>query len=67
MMADSDGVIVIRKVLAAQTVERAQARMLREEELARRIRMGEAQWNLVGAADNYEKLGVEEIDVPWAV
>jgi 4-hydroxy-4-methyl-2-oxoglutarate aldolase len=65
VVADGDGVIVVPRRDAAATVERARQRMQREEAHRPEIEAGKHPWDLHGCAQNYSKLGVEEIDGPW--
>jgi 4-hydroxy-4-methyl-2-oxoglutarate aldolase len=65
IVADGDGVIVLPKADAAAIVARALERTQREAAQRAQIDAGAHPWQLHGAAANYEKLDVEEIDAPW--
>lgn len=65
VVADGDGVIVVPRAHAPAVVERARARMAREEAARREIAAGKHPWFLHGCEENYRKLDVEEIDGPW--
>lgn len=65
VVADGDGVIVIPKLEAAATVERARKRMQREEALMPQLKAGAHCWHLHGCEENYRQLDVEEVDAPW--
>jgi 4-hydroxy-4-methyl-2-oxoglutarate aldolase len=62
VVADGDGVLVIPKAQAADAIQGGLARMRKEEEIAARIRNGEAIWDIAGAAESYAKLDVDEVD-----
>lgn len=62
VVADGDGVLVIPKAQAADAIQGGLARMRKEEEIAARIRNGEAIWDIAGPGENYAKLDVDEVD-----
>ena len=66
VVADGDGVLVIPKLLAGETIARARERSKREDDIARSIREGAHVWDLIGAETAYRGLNPEEIDAPWA-
>ena len=66
LVGDGDGVVVVPRSEAAAVVERAIARARREDELATAIRAGAALWGLIGVAQQYAAVHVEETDAAWA-
>ena len=65
VVADEDGVIVLPKRDAAAIVERALERTRREAGQRAEIDAGGHPWHMHGAAANYAKMDIEEIDQPW--
>lgn len=65
VVADGDGVIVLPRRDAPAIVARALARSEREVAQRAEIDAGLHPWHLHGAAANYEKMEVEEIDATW--
>jgi 4-hydroxy-4-methyl-2-oxoglutarate aldolase len=65
IVADGDGVIVVPKMLAMDVVAAAKKRMEREETQRAEIEAGARPWTLYGAAENYARLDVQEIDGCW--
>jgi 4-hydroxy-4-methyl-2-oxoglutarate aldolase len=65
VVADGDGVIVLPKGDAAAIVERALERTRREAGQRAEIDAGGHPWHMHGAAANYAKMDIEEIDQPW--
>jgi 4-hydroxy-4-methyl-2-oxoglutarate aldolase len=65
VVADGDGVIVLPKRDAAAIVERALERTRREAGQRAEIDAGGHPWHMHGAATNYAKMDIEEIDQPW--
>lgn len=65
VVADGDGVIVLPKRDAAALVERALERTRREAGQRAEIDAGGHPWHMHGAAANYAKMEIEEIDGPW--
>ncbi len=63
--ADGDGVVVIPCSEAQAVVTAAQAKMRKEAEFANAIRQGATAWDLSGANQSYEKLGVIECDAAF--
>ena len=62
IVADGDGVICIDKKMASAVVELALTRMKKEDGLAQKIAAGETPWDLSGAAQSYQTLGIEEMN-----
>lgn len=65
VVADGDGVVVVRRDQAAQVVALAQRKMAREAEVATAIRQGATPWDLIGAVQAYDKLSVVEHDAAF--
>jgi 4-hydroxy-4-methyl-2-oxoglutarate aldolase len=65
VVADGDGVIVLPKRDAAAIVAHALERTRREAGQRAEIDAGGHPWHLHGAAANYAKMDIEEIDAPW--
>lgn len=65
VLADGDGVVVIPKDDAQNVIDAAYARMERDEAAIRKIATGGHPWELSGAAAEYARLDVEEIDAPF--
>ena len=65
VIADGDGVVCVPRDDAARVVEGALARMRKEDAGAERIAAGESAWALSGAAAEYARLGVPEIDAAY--
>ena len=65
VVADGDGVIVLPKRDAAAIVDRALERTRREAGQRAEIDAGGHPWHMHGAAANYAKMDIEEIDEPW--
>ena len=65
VVADGDGVVVVRRDQAAQVVALAQRKMAREAEVATAIRQGATPWDLIGAAQAYDKLSLVEHDAAF--
>jgi len=65
VVADGDGVVVIPRRNAAEVVAQAGKRTQREDQLGAAIHGGAHLWHLIGAAESYNKLDVEEINAPW--
>jgi 4-hydroxy-4-methyl-2-oxoglutarate aldolase len=65
IVADGDGVLVVPKATAPQAVEAALARMRAEEAVGARILKGEHVWDINGAAGNYGKLDLDEVDAAF--
>jgi 4-hydroxy-4-methyl-2-oxoglutarate aldolase len=65
VVADGDGVIVLPKHQAAAIVDRALERTKREAGQRAEIDAGGHPWHMHGAAANYAKMGIEEIDRAW--
>ena len=65
IVADGDGVICVPREHAAQSVERALARMRKEDAMAIEVANGAAVWDLSGAAASYAKMDIQEIDAAF--
>ncbi|HYG41553.1 MAG TPA: RraA family protein [Bordetella sp.] len=65
IVADGDGVICVPREQAAQSVERALARMRAEDAMAQEVAKGAAVWDLSGAAARYAEMDIEEIDAAF--
>ena len=65
VVADGDGVIVLPRRDSAAIVERALDRTRREASQRAEIDGGGHPWHMHGAAANYAKMNIEEIDEPW--
>ncbi|MBV7483029.1 RraA family protein [Bordetella sp. BOR01] len=65
IVADGDGVICVPRKQAAQSVERALARMRAEDAMAIEVAKGGAVWDLSGAAARYAEMDIEEIDAAF--
>jgi 4-hydroxy-4-methyl-2-oxoglutarate aldolase len=65
IVADGDGVICVPREHAAQSVERALARMRKEDAAAIEVANGAAVWDLSGAAASYAQMDIEEIDAAF--
>ncbi|MBO1114289.1 4-carboxy-4-hydroxy-2-oxoadipate aldolase/oxaloacetate decarboxylase [Bordetella petrii] len=65
IVADGDGVICVPREHAAQSVERALARMRKEDAMAQEVANGAAVWDLSGAAASYAKMDIQEIDAAF--
>jgi 4-hydroxy-4-methyl-2-oxoglutarate aldolase len=65
IVADGDGVLVLPRADAPAIVARALERTRREAGQRGEIDAGGHPWHLHGAAANYEKMDIEEIDAYW--
>lgn len=65
VVADGDGVVVVERDQANVVVALAQKKMAREADIAALVRQGSAPWDLIGAAQAYEKLGIIETDAAF--
>lgn len=65
VVADGDGVVVVPRSQAADTVAAAQARMRKEDAAAQALRGGASVWELSGAAASYARMDVQEIDAAY--
>ena len=65
VVADGDGVVVIARKHAQRVVPAAEAKMQREEEVARKIADGMVLWDLTGSSAAYAKLGAIESDTAF--
>ncbi|MBO9353232.1 dimethylmenaquinone methyltransferase [Bordetella petrii] len=65
IVADGDGVICVPREHAAQSVERALARMRKEDAMAIEVANGAAVWDLSGAAASYARMDIQEIDAAF--
>jgi len=65
VVANGDGVIVVERAQAERVLIGAEAKMLREEQVAAKIAEGTALWDLTGSAEALAKLGVVEKDTAF--
>ena len=65
IVADGDGVLCVPREEAAEAIAGAQARLSREDSIAEAIREGKSPWELAKMNDNYQALGVREIDAAF--
>ena len=65
IVADGDGVVCVRREDAEAVVGAARVRVEREDDIVQAIRDGAHMWDLIGAQQAYEQLGVTEIDAAW--
>ena len=65
IVADGDGVVCVPREDAKEAVAGARARLDREDSIAEAIRNGESPWELAKMDDNYQALGVREIDAAY--
>ena len=65
IVADGDGVVCVPREDAKEAVAGARARLDREDSIAAAIRNGKSPWELAKMNDNYQALGVREIDAAY--
>ena len=62
IVADGDGVVCVPREDAREAIGGARARLDREDSIAEAIRNGKSPWELAKMNENYQALGVREID-----